>query len=484
MRRAFFRLDQSPEIGGGHLVRCLALAGALRAEGWTCFFATRGDDTQRMIAAAGHGALCLEGDVDAEAGQLASHGEADLLVVDHYGRDAGFERACRPFCRRILAIDDLADRPHDADLILDQNLGRRAGDYDGLVGAGCKRLIGPAFALLRPQFAAARPAALARRNAGGPARRILVQLGMGDREGPVRVALEGILRACPDLDVDLVAGRMTAGLGDIVGDFSGRGLKLHVHVGVADMAGMMSAADIAVCAGGSGSWERCCLGLPSLVLVLGPDQAPIARELANKGMAAHSGTWPDVTADGVAGTLNALAADQSRRGLMAQQAAQVCDGLGARRVALALDAQADGTDAYLRPVTREDTDFLFAWQTHPGSRTYMRDPRPPTREEHAAFMERRAGTGGRPFEILILEGEPAAVVRLEDVPEGLEVSIVVAPGHRGRGVGLTALTQLRRLVPDMPFVADVHPDNEPSLRLFSQCGYTSRDGGLICGPVA
>ena len=484
MRRAFFRVDQSPEIGGGHLIRCLALADALRTEGWTCFFATRGDDTARMIEAAGHGALRLEENVDAEAGQLASHGKADLLVVDHYGRDAGLESACRPFCRRILVIDDLADRPHDADVILDQNLGRRGGDYDGLVADGCKRLIGPAFALLRPQFAAARPATLVRRNADSPARRILVQLGMGNREGPIRVALEGILRARPDLHVDLVAGRMTPGLNDIVEDFSGRGLKLHAHVGVSDMAGMMSAADMAVGAGGSGSWERCCLGLPSLVMVLGPDQAPIARALADRGIAAHLGTWPDVTADGVAGALEALAADHGGRGSMARRAARACDGLGARRVALALDARADGTDAYLRPVTREDADILFAWQTHPGSRTYMRNPRPPTREEHEAFMERRAGTGGRPFELLILDGTPAAAVRLEDVPKGLEVSIVVAPGHRGRGVGRIALTQLRRLVPDLPFVADVHPDNEPSLRLFSQCGYTSRDGGLICGPVA
>jgi len=262
----------------------------------------------------------------------------DLLVADHYGRDADFETPCRAFADAVLVIDDLADRPHDADLLLDQNLGRRAADYADLVPAGCRVLTGPTYALLRPEFAALRSNALVRRRAAERVERILVSFGMADPNGLTLRGLRAIAAAGYKGHVDAVIGGGAPDIADVHALAAEMGPQVRVLSDVEDMATLMADADLAIGAGGTTSWERCALGLPALVLIVADNQIPIAEALADAGAAWIIGDL------GVAeGTLRAAIGDilADERAVLAgaMAAADICDGEGCGRV---LEALYDG----------------------------------------------------------------------------------------------------------------------------------------------
>lgn len=317
-------------------MRCLTLAKTLSQAGWRCGFACS-PDTAAVVPAlgrSGHEHLIIEAKPLDEPSALARHwvGGADLLIVDHYGRDATFEGACRPWARRIMVIDDLADRSHDCDILLDQTMGREEGDYAGLVPDECRLLLGPAYALLRPAFAQSRPATLERRKGMHAIRTILVSMGAADPHNVAAVALEGIRQSGLDVEVDVVAGAASPHLGGLRALAATFARRVTIYETVEDMAGLMACADLAIGAAGSSSWERCCLGLPSFLVITATNQEKIAAELERRGAIVSLGRRNDVTADGFASTLTAMAADDSARARMGEAAAGICDGQGSRRV--------------------------------------------------------------------------------------------------------------------------------------------------------
>jgi UDP-2,4-diacetamido-2,4,6-trideoxy-beta-L-altropyranose hydrolase len=246
----------------------------------------------------------------------------DAVVFDHYGLGEADHRriaADRP----ALVIDDLADRPLGAELVLDVGLSRRAGDYAGLVRPGAELLIGPRYALVREDFAALRQAALARRGAG-PVGRILVALGLtdvGGITGRVVRRLDGL-----DAAIDVVLGQAAPSLPQLRAADDPR-LSLHVDTG--EMARLTCEADLAIGAGGSSSWERCTLGLPTLMVVLAPNQQLAADALTEAGAAlAVAADTPAFDA-----ALARLLADGDLRAAQSRAAAALCDGAGAQRVA-------------------------------------------------------------------------------------------------------------------------------------------------------
>jgi UDP-2,4-diacetamido-2,4,6-trideoxy-beta-L-altropyranose hydrolase len=331
-----FRVDASPAIGGGHVMRCLALADAVAERGWRSTFACR-DGTVETVPAlgrSGHRVLTLTGPPESEPAALAERCAegADLLAVDHYGRDADFERACRPWAKQILVIDDLADRTHDCNVLIDQTLDRRARDYEGLVLDSCRLLLGPSYALLRPGFAAAREKALGRRAKATRVGRILVSIGATDPHNLTAVALTGIQESGVDAEVDVVVGPADRSRAAIESGAAKSVSALAVYTDAEDMAGLMARADIAIGAAGSTSWERCCLGLPSLVVVAADNQRQIAAALERHEAAIVLGWHGNVTARKVAGGLAAICADPEIRSALSARAAEICDGRGASRL--------------------------------------------------------------------------------------------------------------------------------------------------------
>lgn len=300
-------------------MRCLSLAGTLAESGWVCAFACS-KETPDTVPALRRSGYAVSGPDDDIAG-------ADLLVVDHYGLDRTYELSARGKVKTIMVIDDLADRVHDCDILVDYSLGRRAEDYNDLVPRGCRVLAGPDYALLRPQFAAQRPAAQERRKArAGNLGRILVFLSGTDPGGTIFKVLHEIDRLPADILIDAVTAQKHAtGL-----SFSPR---VKIHRDVQDMAALMREADLSVGAGGTASYERCCLGLPALVVRLAGNQEQNIRELAKTGAA-------EEIHDLAALASRIMALRESPRILlkMSEAAFAVCDGQGAKRLVSALES--------------------------------------------------------------------------------------------------------------------------------------------------
>lgn len=350
--QAAFRVDASRQMGGGHVMRCLTLAARLTAAGVDVSFIAAAID--EPLGALVRNAGCRLVEIDAPddgrqtghdwdraswpsraqaqdaartAEQLAGAGY-DWLIVDHYGLDAFWEAAMRPYTRRLAVIDDLANRPHDCDLLLDQTYGRDDADYRPVVSSGTELLIGARYALLRPEFALARPAALARNLNAGSVDRVLISLGMTDVGALTEVAARATL-AATDADIDIVVGSAAPTIA-VLRAFAEQHERVTLHVDTVRVCDLMVRADMAIGAAGTTSWERCCLGLPTVTFAIAGNQRVIAAKLAAAG-AVDLIDRPDPGA--IERAVRTMSADLAWRRRLAEAAAGICDGEGAARVA-------------------------------------------------------------------------------------------------------------------------------------------------------
>lgn len=330
---AVFRADASPDIGGGHAMRCLALAKELEKSGWRCAFAVNdlAVDFVPWPAAPDRDIA-----VACDSGELQRHwpGGADLLVVDHYGLDAEFETLCRGWTRRIMVIDDLADRTHDCDVLVDPTADRTKEDYRGLVGDHCRLLLGSRFALLRAGF---RDTVPKRRNRDRTGTRIVIGFGLSDPHNMTERAIQGIAATGLEarLDVALgVAAPTLPRLRDVIADSP---LDITLHPGAEDIERLFAEADIAVGAAGGMCWERCAMALASVVVVTADNQRHNAAALDSHGAAVVLGTQEDVGPQEIGQAVATLAGHPEDMKHMSKQARSLCDGLGTVRIAEALN---------------------------------------------------------------------------------------------------------------------------------------------------
>lgn len=305
-----FRADASLMIGAGHVMRCLTLADALAERGYKCHFICRDlpGNLLEQIRRRGHGFAALPRGTWPESENTTVHGhwlqadwreDADQtrvelqrlapqwLIVDHYALDAEWETSVRQRGLRIGVIDDLADRQHVGDWLLDQNLGRLAKDYVGKVPVSCQCLIGPEYALLRPDFAQWRPYSL-RRRAQTPVReRILVSLGGVDQNNVTGKILAALAKTkgLEDTAVTVVLGEQSPWASGVKKQVEDLSLSIELKVGVDNMAELLAKSDLCIGASGSSAWERCCLGVPSWLVVLAENQWGAAKALEASGAA-------------------------------------------------------------------------------------------------------------------------------------------------------------------------------------------------------
>lgn len=300
-----FRADASKEVGTGHIMRCLTLANALASNGSKCTFICREHVGNLIdhILSNGHEVYSLpmghvvDSDLahsawlgatqaqDAKAcAFLLAELEPDWLVVDHYSLDVRWEREVSRYCGKLMVIDDLADRIHECNLLLDQTFGRDAKDYRPLVNEGCALLCGSTYALLRPEYLALRPYSLERR-VKPQLKKLLITMGGVDKDNVTTQVLNA-LRACPlgaDCEITVVMGATAPCLADVYQHAQSMPWPTTVRVGVSNMAQLMADSDLAIGAAGGTSWERCCLGLPTIMLVLAENQRAVAHGLAKAG---------------------------------------------------------------------------------------------------------------------------------------------------------------------------------------------------------
>jgi UDP-2,4-diacetamido-2,4,6-trideoxy-beta-L-altropyranose hydrolase len=277
---------------------------------------------------------------------LANLGESfDWVVVDHYALDARWHGLVRRAAGRLLAIDDLADRQLDCDILVDQNLQNAPDRYDRLLPEGCSKLIGPKYALLREAFERLRPAALARSVPIEP--RIVVFMGGVDMPGVTWAVLQAIDYAALDsLPVEVVANSTNPRYRQIL-----EWCATHttaVHHDLVDMAELFARSDLAIGAFGASTWERCCLGVPSLAITIADNQRPIAQAVASAGLAVLYGDVANLETSRLAEQLSALAEDRPRRAVLKTVCSAIVDGRGAQRVIAAMIAREPSPQAGLQ----------------------------------------------------------------------------------------------------------------------------------------
>lgn len=308
MKTAIFRTDASVEIGGGHVMRCLVLADQLKANQWRTIFLCRElrGNLFGTIQARGHEVQGLPGgaveswerdakDVEGVLQQLGVRPE--WLIVDHYSLDSRWERELQASVGKIMVVDDNAERMHDCDLLLDQNLLPKIEEsYRKVVPARTQLLLGPQYALLATDYEVARQRV---KPHSGEVKRILISYGSCDpsnETGKALSALAAIKR--PDIRIDVVVGSANPNMSGVEKQMQ----KLpnsYLHVQLSSLAPLIQQADLALSAGGSTIYELLILGVPIVVTTTADNQLPTIRHLSSLEIVTWLGCHRDVSVDHV-----------------------------------------------------------------------------------------------------------------------------------------------------------------------------------------
>jgi UDP-2,4-diacetamido-2,4,6-trideoxy-beta-L-altropyranose hydrolase len=477
-----FRTDASDSIGTGHLMRCMTLGSELRKSGASVTFACRSLAEPLAHAARERGFRLVSVDTqhteqhaDADA-TLAAVGARsfDWMIVDHYGLDAAWELRMRKASHLSLVIDDLANRPHDCDVLLDQNLRRDGGaSYDRYLPAGCERLLGPRYALLDESFRAQRS------NLAGTERRaILISFGGSDPHSLTLPVLRALLQdARRDVPIDVVVGALQRDVRAIE-DAATDAADVTIHKATREMARLMARAKIYIGAGGGTSWERCCLALPGVVVAAAENQEEPCAALETAGSHVYLGKASSVSPTAIAQAAFELLASPDSQERLSVQSAALVDGHGAARVA----ARLAGGAVRLRPAVPADAAAILEWRNHPDIRRYAGNAAEIRAAEHAAWFQGALADASR--HLLIAEDDAGllGVLRYDVAGRSARVSIYLVPKRLGSGGGARLLAAGERWVaarqPELrELTAEVREENHASARLFADAGYR-RDQSL------
>ncbi len=346
-----FRTDAGAQVGTGHFMRCLTLAYELNKQGAQIRFISRNlpthlsdmltekgmeylplsiDDAKEAVDELAHASwLGTSQDLDAQATlQALADQTCDWIIVDHYALDKRWESAVRGSCKKLMVIDDLADRQHDCDVLLDQNYyADMQTRYISKVPPHCQLLLGPRYALLREEFRTLREKVKVRT---GDVKKILVFFGGLDADNYTSLAMQALAELNSKQQVDVVIGAQHPNREQIQQACINHGFICHVQT--TRMAELVAEADLAIGAGGSASWERCCLGLPALLVAVAGNQIDIAKALDSIGGCYYLGEKEAVNSSSIQHSINELLVAPDQVLSISRQAFSLVDGLGVNRV--------------------------------------------------------------------------------------------------------------------------------------------------------
>jgi UDP-2,4-diacetamido-2,4,6-trideoxy-beta-L-altropyranose hydrolase len=493
------RVDASSTMGTGHLKRCLSLEAALTAAGAQVRFVVRMLDpvapqmlqslncrvhwlakpgASRPSAEPGpdqppHAAWaevnwCQDANETIEA---LDEWAVDWLVVDHYAFDARWHQTVRRALGcKLLVIDDTADRSIDADALLDHNWHTdHQKKYQGRLTQEPHWLVGPRFALLAPVYATAPRYAfhtevrsmgifMGGTDPGAASARALKACRVAGFRGPIEVVstsanplLRELRAACASLP------------------------PTQLTLDQPDLAAFFARHDLQIGAGGGATWERCCIGAPTIGLVLSANQSAVVPLLDRQGVLRSARLDGAASPDGplLSQVLRELFQDAETRQRLAQNAQALVDGLGARRVAFSLLIDTMS----LRPARIADAALLHSWRNHPSVRAVSGNTEPIALANHQSWLHRVLQADNRWLFVALVGCVPVGSIRFDQLDSGdLEVSLYLDPALAGLGLGSHLLrtgeeTMRDTLKADFLVLASVAPGNTASQRLFEGCGY-------------
>ena len=483
-----FRVDASVQIGIGHVMRCLTLAKSLK----------RHKVTVKFICRKHHGNLIdeikLQGfevfelkfldtcDIDRssnyshwlgvtqqqdsnECVDFFQFKEIDWMVIDHYSIDEVWQKELKPYYKNLMVIDDLANRKHLCDILLDQTFGRNKNEYTKLVPKFCKLLLGSYYSLLRPEFENWRGFSLNRRK-NFKFNNILVSMGGIDSDNITEKILDSI--ACCDLPdnigITVVMGKMSPNIESVKRKSYALRYKVKIKIGVDNMAEIMSKSDIAIGASGSTTWGRCCLGLPTIQISIAENQEHIVKNLNDvkvvkiiKDVSQLKDSIPAVIKSSVK---------------MSLASSSIVNGEGVNKVVNFIFFKDKYADLFsIRPARENDSDFVYRTQTKE-TRKYYLNPEVPTIGKHTKWFLYIMSSLTSQLFIITFGHQNAGVLRVDNIKHNeISVSIAILSNYRGKGIARIALLDLEKLIPGRVLKATIHKDNLFSNNLFLKLGY-------------
>ncbi|WP_430790867.1 UDP-2,4-diacetamido-2,4,6-trideoxy-beta-L-altropyranose hydrolase [Virgibacillus flavescens] len=344
-----FRVDASNEIGSGHIMRCLTIADSLKNRGDQVTFICRNHigHLSELIKEKGYDVLKLvnvrdntqsieseffhtnwlgtseDEDLSETVQELKKqHLKFDWIVIDHYAIGKTWHKKIRKFIPNIMVIDDLADREHDCDILLDQNYFQNQYErYTNLVPNDCKQLIGPKYSLLRDEFSELHDV----EKSGNTPKTAIIFYGGSDPTNETIKAINAVNKF--DIHVHVVVGPSNFLKDEIKNLCKDKNINFHYNINY--MAQLMQKADFAICAGGSTTWERYCVGTPAILTAVAYNQIELCENVGKLGIDYYLGTHDTIREEDIKQQVVSFLHMDANVG---KKAKKIVDGKGKTRV--------------------------------------------------------------------------------------------------------------------------------------------------------
>ncbi|MFA5775066.1 MAG: UDP-2,4-diacetamido-2,4,6-trideoxy-beta-L-altropyranose hydrolase, partial [Ilumatobacteraceae bacterium] len=438
------RVDSSARIGTGHLVRSLTLANKLRSRGEDVIFLSQSldNDMSSLVTDAGFEVLNVdtsrtnhespEARDALESLRLINSRSINRVILDHYDLSLGWEEQIGKEVDQVFVIDDLTNRRHRCDLLLNQNLVPPHDEEYASSSHGARHvLVGPKFALLQDEYASIRSI-----RSGGNSRveRISVFMGGSDPDN----ATELVLRSLDAVDlkgivVDVVIGRANFHRTQLLQTF-GRNPAFTFQSGFSSLAALFGESDLAIGAGGTTNWERMCLGIPSIVVDIAENQREICVELARAGLIEYLGGFQSVRQTDIQNAIEKLRTDQDLRYQFSWQGQIAVDGLGAHRVVETL-LPSSSNSLSLRRTRIGDMSLYFNWVNEFSVRQNSINFQPIPWHVHEAWFKSRIDDPTCQMYVLCADDLPIGQIRFGKNGEEWTIDYSLDEIVRGRGWG-------------------------------------------------
>jgi UDP-2,4-diacetamido-2,4,6-trideoxy-beta-L-altropyranose hydrolase/UDP-4-amino-4,6-dideoxy-N-acetyl-beta-L-altrosamine N-acetyltransferase len=458
--KVIIRVDASLKMGTGHVMRCLTLAQVLKENGGNVEFICRKHEgnlinkirsSEFVVHELG---VCEEIEFDnklAHSHWLGTTQQLDAddcidifkaknidwLIVDHYSLDEQWQKRLRPYCEKLMVIDDLADRKHQCDILLDQTFGRQQEDYSGRTPEGCELLLGSEYALLRPEFAKWRAYSLARRSKP-EFKQLLVNMGGVDVDNITEKALDELkISNLPnDLHITVVMGSSAPYLENVKSKAITLPCKTEVKVDVGNMAEIMANSDIVIGAAGSTTWERCCLGLPTIQIVIAKNQQFLAETLACRNIVK--------LAKEIKETAYLLENSSEWMVDIGNAASKTCDGVGVYKVfnkiidyKINLEGIGDVILCNYTNLNLFDKNLTFKMRNHKDVKKWMYNQNNISIEEHLSFIQNLQSNIESRYFLVKQSKQVIGSINFSQISfqNSLEFGLYVNPFEKLKGIG-------------------------------------------------
>lgn len=497
--KVVFRCDASHQLGTGHVMRCLTLANVLKQAGHQCLFiilkhkanlATLISQDFQVLEIS-HPQLSTNDfgenkhlihpfQQDWQQCQLAletTDFHPDWLVVDHYSLDHNWEFLAKESGCKLMVIDDLVNRPHLADILLDQTLNRQNQEYGKLVPKSCRLLTGIEYALLRPEFYQYKQGSIDAKLGLEKANKLVINLGGADNDNHTLRLLKLLQPRFNQLSILIVVGNLYQHLKELKEFIDAQSnADIKIKQNVSNMAKLLSEQHLAIGAAGTSCWERICLGLPSLLVVLADNQNDNANELNAERLSINLGSASQVTSNVLLTHLDTLL-DSLNYIDAVRRCSQVQFSSPESNILPFLSNSSDNIK--LQAAQWTDCDLLLNWRNDSETRKASLNSQTISVEEHQNWFKQSLQSEKRQIYIASVNGISVGMIRADNLgrsdvnpdKELIELSWLIAPEARGKGLATPMLKSVLDYFENCDLLANIKPQNQRSIAMVKNVGF-------------